>query len=298
MQAVQVSGNPVTPLTGNFETLEWAQVFGKRQPVTTGLTWGYYGNAGYTQLVMWGGISIPNGTVTLTNTATNFLVANKTTGAVTVSTSQTNWDDVANFYRLYKIPVAGGVPTLASVEDHRAGPFGPFSAVPMRNNYSIAAQSPAATTRTYITGSAIAIPAGKLKIGTMFKWSFDMTKTAAGNAASTIDVAVGTAGTTADTARVSFTKPAGTAVADHGTVDIMVTCRGPLSASGRFAGTMKMVHNLAATGHMVIPCMSQFVLSGTFDVTVASLIVGLCITTGASDAITIEQVQSFADNIG
>src|SRR6267143_1506164 len=71
------------------------------------------------------------------------------------------------------------------------------------------AQTPAATVRTYITGSNIAIPTGKLRIGTFFKWQFDITKTASGSAASTFDIAFGTTGTTTDVARVSFTKPAG-----------------------------------------------------------------------------------------
>src|SRR5258708_35708557 len=61
-------------------------------------------------------------------------------------------------------------------------------------NYSTASQAPAATTRTYITGSSISIPSGKLQIGTWFRWTFNMTKTGAGTATSTIDIAVGTAG--------------------------------------------------------------------------------------------------------
>jgi len=159
------------------------------------------------------------------------------------------------------------------------------------------AQQPAAATRTYITGSNIAVPAGKLQIGTMFLWRISMTKTAAGTAASTFDVAVGTTGTTADTARLSFTKPAGTAVADEGLVEIMLTCRGPLSASGIFAGEFRMTHNLSATGHMTIPgaCVSN--ISAAFDVTTANLIVGVCITTGASDGITIQVVQAEAINL-
>lgn len=164
-------------------------------------------------------------------------------------------------------------------------------------NFSSTSQAPAAATRTYITGSNIAIPTGKLQIGTMFRWKFNMTKTAAGTASSTFDIAVGTAGTTADTARVSFTKPAGTAVVDEGTVEIIATCRGPLSASGIFVGQFSMIHNLSATGHATIPCVCVNTVSAAFDVTVANLIVGLCITSGASDAITIQLVQAEAINL-
>lgn len=164
-------------------------------------------------------------------------------------------------------------------------------------NLSVASQAPAAASRTYITGSQIIIPPGKLQIGTTFRWTFDITKTAAGVAASTIDIAVGAAGTTADAARVSFVKPAGTAVIDNGLIEVRAIVRGPLSASGVMAGTFKMTHNLAATGHALIPCVHVTTISAGFDVTVANLKVGLCITTGAADAITIQQVVTEAWNL-
>lgn len=167
----------------------------------------------------------------------------------------------------------------------------------VKANFSTASQAPAASTRTYLTGSALSIPTGKLQIGSIFRWKFNMTKTGAGTAASTIDVAVGTAGTTADTARLTFTKPAGTAVIDEGWCEVTAICRGPLSASGIFVGQFNMIHNLSATGHAVIPCVSVNNVSSAFDVTTASLIVGVCITTGSADAITIQMVTAEADNL-
>jgi hypothetical protein len=164
-------------------------------------------------------------------------------------------------------------------------------------NWSVTSQAPAATTRTYIAGSALAVPPGKLQIGTLFRWKFNITKTAAGIAASTFDICFGTAGTTADTARVSFTKPAGTAAIDEGYVTIVATVRGPLTSAGVVAGEFVLVHNLAATGHAVIPCVCVCTISAAFDVTVANLVVGVCITTGAADAITIQQVQAEAINL-
>lgn len=106
------------PINENFETLNWAAVYGKRQPVTTGLTWGYYGGR-------WGGFSVADGTVTLTNTATNYVVVHRTDGAVSVSTATTNWNDTTNYARAYKLTVSSSVVTV--IEDHRAGPNGPFS---------------------------------------------------------------------------------------------------------------------------------------------------------------------------
>lgn len=165
------------------------------------------------------------------------------------------------------------------------------------SNFSTAAQSPAAATRTYITGSNLAIPTGKMQVGTCFHWRLSVTKTAAGTALSTYEIVVGTTGTTADTARCTFTKPAGTAAADEGVIDIFAICRGPVGASGVLAGEFRMMHNLATTGHLVIAAVAVNSISAAFDVTVSNLIVGLTVTSGASDALTFQIVQSEAWNL-
>jgi len=164
-------------------------------------------------------------------------------------------------------------------------------------NFSSASQSPAAATRTYLTGSALRIGTNKLQVGSVLRWRWNMTKTAAGSAASTIDVCVGTAGTTADTARLSFTKPAGTAAIDEAFCELEVIVRGPVGASGVFVGEFTLIHNLASTGHATIPCVCVNTVSAAFDITTANLIVGVCLTSGASDAITIQQMFAEAYNI-
>lgn len=164
-------------------------------------------------------------------------------------------------------------------------------------NYSATAQTPAATTRTYITGSAISVPSAGLNVGSKLSWKFNMTKTAAGTAVSTFDICVGTAGTTADTARLSFTKPGGSAAVDEGFVIIEAVVKGPISATGVIAAEFVMYHNLASTGHMIIPVSCSHVDSSAFDLTTANLIIGICITTGSSDAITINQVSAQAFNL-
>ena len=73
-----------------------AATFGRRAATTTGLTWGYYGGR-------WGGNSVANGTVTLTASTTNYVVALRSTGAVSVSTATTNWNDTTNYLRQYSI---------------------------------------------------------------------------------------------------------------------------------------------------------------------------------------------------
>jgi hypothetical protein len=163
-------------------------------------------------------------------------------------------------------------------------------------NFSVASQAPAAATLTYLTGSNLAIPVNKLQVGSMFQWRFNVTKTAAGIALSTYSIVVGTAGTTADAARCSFTKPAGTAAVDEGVIDVSAVIR-TIGAAGVMVGEFTLIHNLSATGHAVIPCVCVNTVSAGFDMTVASLIVGLVVTSGAADAITIQMMQSLAWNI-
>lgn len=163
-------------------------------------------------------------------------------------------------------------------------------------NFSISAQNPVASTRTFINGSALKIPIDKLKIGSCFRWIFNVTKTAAGAGPSIYDISFGTTGTTADTAIISFTKPPGTAVVDEGLIIICATIR-TIGTTGVAVATFNLTHNLASTGHAVIPCINIVKISSVFDTTVANLIAGLNITTGTSDAITIQLVQSESWNL-
>lgn len=164
-------------------------------------------------------------------------------------------------------------------------------------NYSVSAQVFPTTARTYLVGSAVAVPVGKLRIGTLIRWTFDLTKTAAGVAVSTFDICVGTAGTTADVARMAFVKPVGTAVIDNGRVVIECLVRGPLSASGIAVGHFHLTHNRSATGLATIPVVDVTTVSAPFDVTVANLFVGVCVTPGAAEVLTVQQVLTEAWNL-
>lgn len=164
------------------------------------------------------------------------------------------------------------------------------------DNWNTASQSPAGVTRTYITGSRLQVGAQKLQAGSQFFWKFNLTKTASGSGPSTFDIAVGTNGTTADTARISFTKPAGTAAADEATCEILALVR-TSGASGVLVGQFSMIHNLFSTGHLTTPAVVVNSVSGTFDMTVANLSVGICLSTGTSDSVTIQQVHAQALNI-
>lgn len=121
LQTINASASPEVQVNENFETIDFASVYGKRQPVTTALTWGYYGGR-------WGGNAITAGTLTLTDATTNYVVVARATGAITTSTSATNWNDTSYYARVYKITTAAGAVT--AVEDHRAGPFGVHGETP------------------------------------------------------------------------------------------------------------------------------------------------------------------------
>jgi hypothetical protein len=102
-----------------FDAASSAMVFARRAATCTGLTWGYYGGR-------WSGLSVANGTVALTASATNYVVVALATGVVSVSTATTNWNDTTNYARAYEI-VAGGA-SVSSYEDHRAGSGGTINA--------------------------------------------------------------------------------------------------------------------------------------------------------------------------
>ncbi len=115
LQDIDASASPEVQMNENFESIELISVYGKRHPVTTGLTWGYWGGR-------WNGIAITAGTLTLTNAGDNYVVVLKSTGAISTTVAATNWNNTGLYSRVYKITCAGGVVT--AVEDHRAGLYG------------------------------------------------------------------------------------------------------------------------------------------------------------------------------
>lgn len=157
--------------------------------------------------------------------------------------------------------------------------------------------TPTAATLTYITGSNIAVPVGKLRIGTSFFWHLDYAKTGVGAATRTYDIRLGTLGTTGDAVVATYTTLASTAVIDQGFTDIYATCRGPLSASGIFQCSFFSGHNLQTTGLLAQQNHYVQVTSGSLDVTVANLIIGITTTSAASEAISYLQVIAEAKQL-
>ena len=97
--------SPEFPINENSETLSAAAIYGKRHPVTAGLTWGYYGG-------LYAGNTVADGTVTLTNNADNYVVVLRSSGVVSTSTTSVNSLNTA-YAKLYKLTTLSGVVTVA-----------------------------------------------------------------------------------------------------------------------------------------------------------------------------------------
>jgi hypothetical protein len=148
---------------------------------------------------------------------------------------------------------------------------------------------------TYMTGSGIAIPASLAKVGSIYRFRFDMVKTAAGVATPIIIVRFGTAGTTADAARLTFTFAAGTAAIDTGVWELSCHFRS-IGVAGVLTGMAKLDHHLAATGLSTTGAAGTGVIlvtSAAFDTTVAASIIGVSFNGGAafSGTNTLQQAE-------
>lgn len=125
LQTIPDAASAEVPTNENFETMSAAGIFGKRHPVTSGLTWGYYGG-------LYNGNTKADGTVTLTDNADNYVVVLRSTGVVSVSTSSTNSLDPL-YAKLYKVTTVSGAVT--TVVDQRTDGNGlllpPASSIPV-----------------------------------------------------------------------------------------------------------------------------------------------------------------------
>lgn len=172
----------------------------------------------------------------------------------------------------------------------------------LNRNFSGTSQTLTATEEAIVDGSVVSIPDTGLQVGSTYRVKLAINKTAAGTATSAYRVGLVPSGEAATLANVdtvlSFTKPAGTAAADVGIVEILVTVLavGTTTAeSGSVKGAFSLIHNLAATGHATVPAV---VLSAV-DATTATILAAqgggyLCLTidTGADDVSDVLWVEA------
>lgn len=97
---------------GVVDALSPSSLFGRNYETTTGLVWGYIGG-------FFNGVDVANGTVTATASNTNYVVAHRTTGVVSISTATTNWNNQTTYLRLWQL-TAGGSAITAWLDKRQA----------------------------------------------------------------------------------------------------------------------------------------------------------------------------------
>lgn len=102
-------------LNTNLLATQHQAVYGLDEVLTSGLNlWLIAGR--------WGGFAYTPAALTLTASATNYVVVAVATGAPSVSTATTNWNDATNYVRVYQLTV--GTTGITAIADNRAGPRG------------------------------------------------------------------------------------------------------------------------------------------------------------------------------
>ena len=164
-----------------------------------------------------------------------------------------------------------------------------------QHNASVAQQTGFAAD-TYLTGSDVAIPQGKVQAKTKYWCKFNVVKTGAGVATPIINLRVGTAATTADASRGTLTFSAQTAVIDEGTFEVQGIFR-TAGATAVLQSLGQLSHRLSITGLGVGVSEPEIATSAAFDVTGAGLKIGLSVNGGASAAWTINVVDAMLSNL-
>lgn len=112
---IQGSGAQDAQANALYDAASLATLYGRRASTSSGTNFGYYGGnvtkSDGTQT------TIANGSLSLTPSSPNYIVAQKSDGAVSASIATTNWNDTANYWRLYSVVV--GSATVTSYTDER-----------------------------------------------------------------------------------------------------------------------------------------------------------------------------------
>jgi len=169
-------------------------------------------------------------------------------------------------------------------------PVTPVSLGRLRN-WSVAAQGAGFASDTYVTGSAILIPSGYPLVGTCYTCRITASKTGAGTATPIVQIRIGTAASTADTSRCSFTLSAGTAATDVGEFEVTGVFRTVGSGTAAVLQGFLGLTSQATTGFSSLLKGVQ-TTSGGFDSTVASSYIGVSVNGGTSAAWTVQQVDA------
>lgn len=139
----------------------------------------------------------------------------------------------------------------------------------------------------YVANSGIVVPAIGLQVGMLFRWYLQLVKsTVAGTAAPTYIIRAGT-GVLGDTALLTLTGIAQTAVAGGGVVMVMAQVR-TIGASAVITGNFNISNVTMGAGQ------TTTAVSGTFNSTTTTApgqLIGLSVNPGASCVYTIDSVR-------
>lgn len=169
--------------------------------------------------------------------------------------------------------------------------------VAARSENASAANQTVNAANTYLTDSDILIPTFSMQPRSIFQWKISASKTGAGIAAPIYTICIGTNRSTADTVRLTLTGPAQTAIADIGTLTIIVVVRN-IGAAGVLQGTAWWDHRGTAantttsgtgfandtTGHV------EATSAGFDNSALGGSYVGLAVNSGTSGVWTVTQV--------
>lgn len=166
-----------------------------------------------------------------------------------------------------------------------------------QHSTSIQNQVISGNTDTYVAGSRVTIPQGKIKASTKYRCVFNVVKTAAGTAAPVVTLRIGTAGTTSDVARCTFTFAAQTGAIDEGVIELECVFR-VAGASAVIQAFGRLFHRLVTTGLNVTAANTTILsTSAAFDVTGAGLGIGVSVNAGASSNWTVSLVTAELVNL-
>lgn len=164
-------------------------------------------------------------------------------------------------------------------------------------NQSLAGQAPSPTNDVYLLNSNIAVPEWGLSAGVWIRWTLIYGKSAAGTAARTIVLRVGTAGNEGDASLASYTSGTPSGVADVGWHQFTLILR-TTGGSATSNISERFIHNLSTTG---LTNTNETIVTqaagSTFNSATANLIFGISMTVGTGETLTVYQVLSEVYNL-
>lgn len=197
---------------------------------------------------------------------------------------------LANYWDEYQLGNGEALPTIEGNASFDWTPNGALRPGPVGGaTVPVADLVIAAATLTQVPGSLFAIPPQGFQIGTTYRWMITGNcATAAGTAANTITVRIGTAGTTADTAIATFTTGVGSAATAPFKIVILFTVRTLGAAATAVASCLIESGALGVAGGFIAQ-LNNIILGtmATFNSTTASQFISVALLTGAAKPATI-----------